>query len=134
MEDQRNMGAGAPPMTLTQLQPPAEIVPKPGMLTSAFILWAATFLIGGLITFLVRAGLPLRVAEDNRGLLIEATRELLPMVWITVTGYLGKAVIAGRAKVTEAKATALLHWARAASIVPAPALRAPEGTGEDAKI
>jgi hypothetical protein len=85
------------------------LTPKPGYLTSSFLLWLATFIGGGVITFAIRKGLPQDVAEANRSVIISAINDLLPLVWLAVVGTLGRAYMATRRIVTQGKVDALVE-------------------------
>lgn len=89
------------------------LLPKPGFLTSSFWLWLATFVGGGLISYLVRRGLPQDVAEANRSLLVTALNDGLPLLWLAVSAWLGRAYIAARRVVSTAKAEALIEIVKA---------------------
>jgi DMSO reductase anchor subunit len=90
-----------------------EITPKSGFLTTAFVLWLSTFLVGGALSYLISRGLSKDVAEANRPLLEQMVAQLLPLLWLAVSAWLGRAVIRTREIVTRAKAEAMLVTLRA---------------------
>lgn len=89
------------------------IEPRRGYLTTAFITWLATFLVGGLLTYLINRGLPKDLADSNRSLLIDAVSQLLPIAWLGLSAWLGRAVIRTRDVVTRAKAEVMVIEAKA---------------------
>lgn len=89
------------------------VEPKSGYLTTAFIVWLASFSVGGVLTYLIRKGLPKDLADANRPFLVDAVTQLLPIVWLSLSAWLGRAVIRTREIVTRAKAETMIIEAKA---------------------
>jgi hypothetical protein len=92
--------------------------PKPGAKTSSFYVWLATLVVGGLFVWLDAGGRLSRLGADAQRPQIEryvadALSQLLPVVWMGVVGWLGKAFIRGRAEVSRIKAEVFSHAALA---------------------
>lgn len=97
----------------TNLNIDPRLIPKSGFLTSSFTLWLATFVGGGILSYLVRKGLPQDVAEQNKSLLVQALNDGLPLLWLSVSAWLGRAYIATRRVISQAKAEAMVAAVKA---------------------